>query len=108
MRAGVHSLIRFKVRPGQEAAFEKAFAETGMLSRPKAVAGFLGADLVRDEGAPGTYLVLGRWESADAYAEWQGMSAAGAPTEALRALGRTLIEPQPGRALPVVSSSEDL
>lgn len=107
MRAGVCSLIRFQVKPGREPAFEAAFRESGMLSRPKGVPGFLGADLVRDDGAPGSYLVLGRWESAAAYAAWQARSAAGAPAGALRALGETLVDPQPGRALEVVQSSDD-
>jgi heme-degrading monooxygenase HmoA len=100
--AAFHSVIRFQVKPGREADFEAAFRDAGMLTRPRAVSGYLGADLVRATDAPGEYLVLGRWASAEAYAGWQAVSMADAPREALRRLVDTLVDPAPGRGFVTV------
>lgn len=105
MSAAFHSLIRFQVKPGREADFEAAFQDSGMLTRPRAVPGYLGADLVRAAEGPCEYLVLGRWTSAEAYAAWQAISMADAPREALRRLVETLVDPMPGRGFVTVQTS---
>ncbi|WP_374658542.1 antibiotic biosynthesis monooxygenase [Phenylobacterium sp.] len=93
----VRSVIRFQVKPGREADFEAAFAETGMLSRPRQIQGFLGAELVKDLAGDGEYLVIGLWSDAEAYRSWQAVSAAGAPREAMGRLLDALVDPRPGR-----------
>jgi heme-degrading monooxygenase HmoA len=102
--AAFHSVIRFQVKPGREADFEAAFRDAGMLTRPRAVPGYLGADLVRSADATGEYLVLGRWTSAEAYAAWQAIAAQDAPREALRRLVDTLVDPAPGRGFVTVQA----
>lgn len=73
------SLITFHVAPGRSAEFEAAFEQTGMLTRPQEVAGFRGAELLRGTDDPDTYIVLGTWDSVDAYREWQDRSAQDVP-----------------------------
>lgn len=92
----LRSVIRFQVKPGREADFEAAFAETGMLTRPRELPGFRGAELVRSLADAGEYLVIGVWDDAETYREWQARSAADAPKEALRRLVDTLLDPRPG------------
>jgi heme-degrading monooxygenase HmoA len=91
------SIIRFRVKPGQEARFEAAFRQAGMLTRPKAIAGFVRADLVRSVGEPVEYYVLGEWQSQQSYADWQAVSGPGADPEALAAMRETLVDHAPGR-----------
>ncbi|WP_425956258.1 antibiotic biosynthesis monooxygenase family protein [Xylanimonas sp. McL0601] len=58
-----HALL--PVRPGQEAAFEAAFAQ----ARPLVAAtpGFGGLSLSRSVESPSTYLLLVEWESVEAH-----------------------------------------
>ncbi|WP_374579620.1 antibiotic biosynthesis monooxygenase [Phenylobacterium sp.] len=102
--SAVRSVIRFRVKPGREADFEAAFGQTGMLTRPRAIDGFLGAELVAAESG-GEYLVIGAWRDAEAYRAWQAVSAADAPREAMRALLDTLADPRPGAVYRIVSTS---
>ena len=99
----VRSVIRFQVKPGREAEFEAAFAETGMLSRPRRIEGFLGAELVKDLGGAGEYLVIGLWSGAESYRAWQAASTAQAPREAMGRLLDTLVDPRPGRLYGLVA-----
>ena len=101
----VQSIIRFTVKPGREADFESAFEASGMLSRPRAIEGFLGAQLLRSHDAPREYYVIGNWSSAEAYALWQEASLAGADTTSRAALIDTLDNPRPGRLFHTVSSA---
>jgi heme-degrading monooxygenase HmoA len=101
----VHSLIRFVVKPGREAEFEAALEAAGMLTRPAAVEGFIGADLLRGEGAPTEYYVIGRWRSPEAYARWQEISVAGAGGDPATALFDSLHDVAPGRLLTAVATS---
>jgi heme-degrading monooxygenase HmoA len=102
----VRSMIRFHVAPGREADFEAAFVAAGMLSRPRAVPGFVDAELSRSLATPGEYLVVARWASADAYRAWQEVSLIEAAQDALNALFETLIDPRPGEAFEVLRTSE--
>lgn len=103
MSGAVRSVIRFTVKPGREADFEAAFAACGMLTRPRAVAGFIEAELVRSITAPGEYLVIGRWAGHAAYEAWQARSLEGVSPELGRALLETLVDPKPGAAYAVVA-----
>lgn len=89
------SLISFQVAPGRCDEFEAAFEATGMLSRPHAVAGYLGAELMRALDDPERYIVIGRWATADAYREWQVRSTSEAP--AIATLLATLLDARPGQ-----------
>lgn len=91
----VTSLITFRVAPGRSADFERAFARTGMLERPRAVDGFDGAVLHRGVDDPDTYVVIGRWATVDAYREWQRRSIEDAV--GLDELLETLVDPRPGQ-----------
>ena len=68
------SIIWFKVRPGAETAFESAFDDAGMLTRPIQVDGFGGAELLLSTTSPDKYYVLGTWSSPAGYARWQAIS----------------------------------
>ncbi len=60
-----HALL--PVRPGQEAAFEAAFAEARPLV--EATPGFGGLWLSRSVESPSTYLLLVEWESVEAHTD---------------------------------------
>lgn len=91
------SLIEFSVRPGEEAAFVAAFHEAGMLTRPRAVPGFVRAELLRLAGGGADFVVIGEWETPEAYADWQARSRIDAPREALRRMNRCLVGLREGR-----------
>ena len=77
--SGFRSIIWFKVRPGAETAFESAFDDAGMLTRPIQIDGFGGAELLRSTTSPDEYHVVCRWSSPAAYAAWHAISNDGAP-----------------------------
>lgn len=101
----VRSILRFDVQAGREADFENAFEASGMLTRPKAVAGFLGAELLRSDDSPTEYYVIGRWASAEAYAQWQQVSLEAPDARSTASLFDTLVDPRPGRLFSAVSTS---
>jgi heme-degrading monooxygenase HmoA len=101
----VRSVIRFTVKLGREAEFEAAFGACGMLTRPRAIAGYLEAELVRGLENPAEYLVIGRWADQAAYAAWQARSLEGVTAEQRQALLDTLVDPRPGAAYAVVAAS---
>ena len=74
-----HALL--PVKPGQETAFEAAFATArGIIS---SMPGFIDLELSRGIESPSTYLLLVRWENVEAheigfrgspqYEEWRGI-----------------------------------
>lgn len=97
------SLITFRVAPGRNADFERAFERAGMLTRPEAVDGFRDAALHRSLDDPDTYIVIGHWDSPDAYRTWQARS--GDDTPGLRELLDALVELQPGQLFGIVARS---
>jgi len=101
MKARYRSLIEFTVKPGAEEVFLKAFRASGMLTRPRDVAGFVDAEIVRDGSV---FVVIGRWETAEAYAFWQSVAQKEAPSDALRALSKTIETTRPGRLYELVSN----
>ncbi|MDF1847973.1 MAG: antibiotic biosynthesis monooxygenase [Parvibaculaceae bacterium] len=100
MKSHYRSFIEFDVKAGAEQSFLHAFLAAGMLTRPESIDGFVDAELVRD-GA--TFAVIGRWETAEAYARWQGVAQKEAPAEALKALSKTIEATRPGRLYELVT-----
>ena len=96
------SLITFRVARGRSAEFEEAFTRAGMLTRPRALAGYHGAELHRGIEDPQTYIVVGHWDSVEAYRQWQARSLDHTPD--LERLLDTLIDPQPGQLYEPVAS----
>lgn len=80
-----HVLIwEFRVRPGREAEFERAYGPAGDWVRLfDSAAGYLGTELFRDPDDPRRYLTVDRWASAEAFARFR--EARGAEYEALDA-----------------------
>lgn len=99
------SIIRFDVQPGAEAAFEEAFEKSGMLSRPKVIEGFCGAELVKSIEPPATYHVIGRWQSRQAYIDWQDVAAAQADPAAMTNLLQALVAPKPGKLFSTIATT---
>ncbi len=91
------SFIEFRVLPGREADFVAAFADCGMLTRPREIDGFVSAELVRDRQDGARFAVVGAWRTAQAYAAWQAVSQSGAPRPALARLAACLAEAPSGR-----------
>jgi heme-degrading monooxygenase HmoA len=72
----------FRVRPGAEEAFERAYGPEGDWERLFARGeGWLGTELLRDAEGGGRYLTVDRWASAQAYAAFR--AAHGAAYEAV-------------------------
>jgi heme-degrading monooxygenase HmoA len=66
------AVFEYRVDPSRTDAFEVTYGPSGewaaLFGRAE---GYLGTDLWHDEDAPGHYLLLDRWESPDAYAEFR-------------------------------------
>src|SRR5215208_8482087 len=61
-------LWEFRPRPGRERDFEAAYGPEGTWSRFfRGGAGYLGTELLRDEGGAGRYVTADRWVSREAY-----------------------------------------
>ena len=59
-------VFSYEVRDAE--AFERAYGTDGEWAEFfRTAAGFVGTELLRDVEQPGRYLVIDRWESADAY-----------------------------------------
>ena len=84
------SVLWFKIKPGMNAEFEQAFADCGMLERPRVIAGYRGATLHRSITQADEYFVLGTWDSEDDYSAWKAIASDGAPPDALARLARTI------------------
>jgi heme-degrading monooxygenase HmoA len=102
------SIVWFKVRPGAETAFESAFDDAGMLSRPTHIDGFGGAELLRSTTSPDEYYVVGTWSSPAAYAAWHAISNDGAPPEAMARLIDAIAEHRPGQLFSAVNATGPL
>ncbi len=96
------SVIWFQVKPGKQRAFEAAFFDAGMLTRPKQVDGYLGAELHHSVDNYDEYFVIGEWTSPEAYATWQSLSSETAPAEPLARLLDTMRDSRKGQLTRVV------
>lgn len=62
----------FRVQPGQEAAFERAYASEGDWARLfRRSPAFRGTELLRDRDDPERYLTLDRWDGASDFEAFQ-------------------------------------
>lgn len=100
-----HSIIRLEIQPGANKAFEKAFVESGMLSRPKAIDTAFEGKLLRCASEPSVYYVVATWSAPERYDEWQQRSREGADPAVLAIIDDLLIDPIPGRFFDVAASS---
>lgn len=91
------SLITFKVHPNREYQFVEAFNDSGMLSRPREIKGFVSAELIRQQDDPTRFAVIARWEAPESYAAWQKVAQSGAPMDALIKLAECIAETAPGQ-----------
>jgi heme-degrading monooxygenase HmoA len=58
----------YKVKPDSAEPFEKLYGSHGeWVSLFRRFSGFIGTELLKNSGEPGTYLTIDRWESADLY-----------------------------------------
>jgi heme-degrading monooxygenase HmoA len=58
----------FSYQVHDDAEFERGYGQDGEWAQFfKSGRGYIGTELLRDVEAPGRYLVIDRWESADAY-----------------------------------------
>ena len=62
-------MVFAKIRPGEEAEFEKAYAE--VTRKVKGTPGHVRDELLRDLSEPGAYILLSEWESKDAFLAWE-------------------------------------
>ena len=98
------SIIEFRVRPREEDRFVAAFRDAGMLSRPRAIAGFVAASLARSLAEPTEFVVVGEWETEQAYADWQARSRVDAPAEGLARMQACLLDIRPGRLFSAIDA----
>lgn len=64
----VRVLVFAEIRPGEEEAFERAFAEVA--ARMKGTPGHIRDELLRDVRDPQSYVVAGEWTSREAFQTW--------------------------------------
>jgi heme-degrading monooxygenase HmoA len=62
-------MVFAKIKPGEEAAFEAAYAE--VTAKVKGTPGHIQDELLREEGEPGSYILLSEWESKEAFLAWE-------------------------------------
>ena len=62
-------MVFAKIRPGEEANFEAAYAE--VTRKVKGTPGHVQDELLRDTSEPGAYILLSEWESKEAFLAWE-------------------------------------
>jgi heme-degrading monooxygenase HmoA len=90
------SLIAFRVHEGREQDFVARFEAAGMLSRPRAIEGFIAGELIQHLEVRTRFAVVARWRTPGAYAAWQTVAQIGAPPGSLRMLAECIADTQPG------------
>ena len=65
----VRVMVFAKIKPGEEAAFEAAYNQ--VTRKVKGTPGHVRDELLRDTGAPGSYVLLSEWESKEAFLAWE-------------------------------------
>src|SRR3954454_17607256 len=65
----VRVMVFAKIKPGEEAAFEAAYAE--VTRKVKGTAGHVKDELLRADGEVGSYILLSEWESKEAFLAWE-------------------------------------
>jgi heme oxygenase (mycobilin-producing) len=64
-------MVFAKIRQGEEAKFEAAYAEVTRKVKESNFKGHLRDELLRDDGEPGSYILLSEWESKEAFLAWE-------------------------------------
>ena len=62
-------MVFAKIRQGEEAKFEAAYAE--VTRKVKGTPGHISDELLRDTGEPGSYILLSEWQSKEAFLAWE-------------------------------------
>lgn len=62
-------MVFARIKPGEEEAFEAAFAE--VTRKVKGTPGHINDELLREDGEPGSYILLSEWESKEAFLAWE-------------------------------------
>ncbi len=62
-------MVFAKIRKGEEAGFEAAYAE--VTAKVKGTPGHIVDELLRDVAEPGNYILLSEWESREAFLAWE-------------------------------------
>lgn len=65
---GARVMVFARIRPGEEDAFERAFAEVA--SKMRGTPGHIREELLRDPAEPDSYVLVGDWTSRSAFQEW--------------------------------------
>jgi heme oxygenase (mycobilin-producing) len=65
----VRVMVFAKIREGDEAPFEAAYAE--VTRKVKGTEGHLRDELLRDPEEPGSYILLSEWESRERFLGWE-------------------------------------
>lgn len=64
-------MVFARIRPGEEEAFETAFAEVTRKVKASAFKGHIRDELLRDDTEPGRYVLLSEWESKEDFLAWE-------------------------------------
>ncbi len=62
-------MVFARIRPGEQAAFEAAFAE--VTRKVKGTAGHIRDELLHETSEPDSYILLSEWESKEAFLAWE-------------------------------------
>ncbi|MEM7328022.1 MAG: antibiotic biosynthesis monooxygenase family protein [Pseudomonadota bacterium] len=100
----VRSLIEFKVREGEEAAFERAYLAHGLLHRAVSAPGFLSGDFLRPAPESTSFWATALWRSRDDYSAWQSAYTSVFSRHALTEIGQFLSAAPQGFALEVAAN----
>ncbi|MBA2288341.1 MAG: antibiotic biosynthesis monooxygenase [Ktedonobacteraceae bacterium] len=65
----VRVMVFTSIIPGQQAAFEAAFTE--VTRQVKGTPGHIKDELLHQENAPESYILLSEWESREAFIAWE-------------------------------------
>lgn len=68
----VRVMVFAKIKSGEQAAFEAAFAE--VTRKVKGTPGHIKDELLRDTNNPDSYILLSEWESKAAFLAWEDAS----------------------------------
>lgn len=84
------SVAWFTVKPERHSDFEQAFQDSGMLTRPSVIDGYIGAHLFKSADDSNQYCVIGQWTTRESYTQWQLVASNSAPKEPLKRLADSL------------------
>jgi heme oxygenase (mycobilin-producing) len=65
----IRVMVFAKIKPGEEKAFESAFAE--VTRKVKGTPGHRRDELLRNTKDPNSYVLLSEWESREKFLEWE-------------------------------------